>query len=106
MSVDVKLRERLFQELMRYCADYEDKDSIDRIIEIFEEEGYIKEIDVSIPAITPYNPKPKYMTGQEWYERFLEEWKRSPESGRYGDDHNWAIYETAKRASGIVGEEE
>lgn len=72
------------------------------IKQAFIDDGWLRSIDISLPTGTPYVPEPR-MTGQEWYDRFLNEMVAIPLedfSGSYVDVGQ-RLREAAKKAAGL-----
>ncbi len=73
-------------------------DAIPQIMQAFEDEGWQKPWDGATHI--ELNPGRVYMTGKEWFERFISEYKRTysytPEY-----PHGRDAIEAAKKASGI-----
>lgn len=78
------------------------EETVPQIIQAFKDDGWLRTVDVSMPAFTPYNQEPR-MTGQEWYERFEKELEDMPIPDAL--DYKIAVQkpytQAAKRASGI-----
>lgn len=74
-----------------------------RIKQAFIDAGWLRTVDVSLPAVTPYIPEP-LMTGQEWYDRFIRELP-APFPLEAGDPQEavdyYAVKLSAKKAAGI-----
>jgi hypothetical protein len=103
MSLDDKLRGILGKEGITYPPG-----AIEKIKQAFADEGYEK-----MPKAEDYRYEPgavhsrvitsilkegNYMTGQEWYDRFVQECKNlEPNHPSIFDP----VYEAAKKASGI-----
>lgn len=96
--IDDKLKEIIQQSVyMTKGGMVFSDDAIAQIKQVFADEGYIKEIDVSTPAITNYD-RPKLLTGADWYERFEIEYAKILD---FGQTKSGRAIKAARKASGL-----
>lgn len=102
MSIDDKLK-----NLQTHCEDCGfatvlSENCIERIKRAFAEEGYSKRSTITIndPGSKPIN---EFMTGQEFYDRFVKEFNYLVKGHWYFDDKTLVadIEKAAKKAAGL-----
>lgn len=94
----------LEDKLRKIVEKYENTDSdvlVAQIIQAFKDEGWVK-VDLRYtPPMDVFTTNPKYMTGQEWYERFENELGNTVVSADNVPAVVLACKESAKKASGL-----
>lgn len=109
MSATNKLDQKLGEICVGFESDGEDErnvyiseEAIAEIKQAFIDDGWLREINLSLPAVTPYVPEPR-MTGQEWYDRFEAEISLVEYTRLQGEVTAKRIaLESAKKAAGIA----
>lgn len=99
MSLDERLRDVLFKAAGG-ISDMGD-DEVAQIKQAFADEGWtpIQRVGFRPDKEGFIERYPALMTGQEWYDRFVEECKRIPD-GKHPSIFD-PVYEAAKKAAGI-----